>query len=956
MVANTQINNSKILIPLTPNSKAVNIKNYKEYFDSALKNENIKNIALSGNYGSGKSSILTTYFNDSNYKDKTLQISLANFEMIEKTHKTEIQKSVNTDELKNIEKNIINQILYQISENDIPLTNFKIKRELTFFQKIFLCFEVLLILSLIFPIDLIKGYNFMNFKFVLLSFFISSNLYSILKYLPIKKMSFKFQNIETEIHNQNDELFEKYADEIIYILEKSNKEILIIEDLDRFNQIDIFEKLRELNIKINNKLKDRKFVFIYAIKDDLFQDNKERTKFFDLIIPVLPFLNSANSYEKMKDELFVEYNIEDKLLYLLSFYIDDMRLLFNIHNEFVVYKNEITSENDTDNEKILSLIVLKNLFNTDFEKLKFRKGEIYKVFSSIEKYKQDIRTEINQYKEKLTMIEEDRRKIIAKTEEEFFILWYNERFASNYSTRQLISIIENDTTSFTYKDNGSNYSITYKELKNSSPYKENLDLILSEYHTSIKEKKLLTNISDLEKKLTGNLKDFILEEHVNSEMKILFRLIKFGYIDETYENYINYNYSNKNDFKFIKNVFTNNEALNYDLELEDFVKILNSFTEDDYHKEAILNFSLLDYFFINADIKKAHYLLITSISKGNNFIEQYYNLKFFESDIINTLIMNLEELKIKLDLTKLNKIDEQLILKNLHLDNEENFKVILLVNWNRYMTDKEHIYNVLSNSNISNNLKLYFIKNIKIKLDLEKFENIYYHDLIKYNKIRSSTTNIQSYFEYCNEEIDSTLSKFISENEILLESNFSNTFFKQLLNHPNIDNVSYEKIFKMNNSPKYTYEYIQDDIESDKLEILIKLNILEFSKPMIELLETRNINYISSNEKEIVQILLNNQNLHIKDLESILDSEDVDLEDRKNLFLSRIDKLNIDEVKNYLKVLSFKDSLVKIAYQEGLYFNRRLDQTEENITILEYLKNKDILTDIQFNNILRKSN
>lgn len=48
--------------------------------------------------------------------------------------------------------------------------------------------------------------------------------------------------------------FEKYADEIVYLLKKSGKEILVIEDLDRFKQLKIFEKLRELNIKVNDKL------------------------------------------------------------------------------------------------------------------------------------------------------------------------------------------------------------------------------------------------------------------------------------------------------------------------------------------------------------------------------------------------------------------------------------------------------------------------------------------------------------------------------------------------------------------------------------------------------------------------------------------------------------------------------------------------------------------------------
>ena len=57
---------------------------------------------------------------------------------------------------------------------------------------------------------------------------------------------------------------------------------------------EIFTKLRELNNLINgSKQINRKVVFLYAIKDDMFQD-KERTKFFDFIIPVIPVINSSN--------------------------------------------------------------------------------------------------------------------------------------------------------------------------------------------------------------------------------------------------------------------------------------------------------------------------------------------------------------------------------------------------------------------------------------------------------------------------------------------------------------------------------------------------------------------------------------------------------------------------------------------------------------------------------------
>lgn len=931
------------LIPLTPNTKANNIQNYKKYLDTALENKNIKNIALSGNYGSGKSSILATYFNNQKYHDKILQISLANFKITDET---------NQDDMKNIEKNIINQILYQISANEIPLTNFKIKRELTNPQKAFFCLEALLIISIIFPFNFIENQTFINFQYVLLSFCILTNLFYFLKYLPLKKMNLKFQNIETEIHNQNDELFEKYADEIIYLLEKSNKEILIIEDLDRFNQINIFEKLRELNIKVNNKLSEKRFVFIYAIRDDLFSQYKERTKFFDLIIPVLPYLNSTNSYEKMKNELFSEYNIEDQLLYLLSFYIDDMRLLFNIHNEFVVYKNEINvSKND--DEKILSLIVLKNLFNTDFEKLKFRDGKIYKVFASIEKFKDGVREKINSAKEELTLLEEEKSQQIAKTEEDFFILWYIEHSYSGYTIEQLKSFMITDNHSFTYQENNQRYTITYTELKASEPYRKNLELALSKHNNSIFEKKIKKDISDLENKLSGNLKDFLLEDDVEEDMKILYRLIKFGYVDETYENYINYNYSEKNDVDFIKNVFNDSHSLSYDLELKDFVKISNSFTKEDYHKEAILNYNLLDYFIKN-DARKSKFILQTSKNKDTNFIEYYYNYRLYQSiNNIDILIEYLKELNIKLDLTKLDKIDERLVLQNLHLNDEKNFATILQTIWKNYVKDEKKINSVLSNSEINPSLKLYFIKNIKLHLNLNSFDNVYYQDLMTHNKIIPSSQNIQVYFDYSHKKIDSILSNFINNNEFYFDTKLSNDFFNELVNQSNINDISYKKLLETYDSKKYTAEFLNDDLQSEKLEILVRLNLLEFSKKMVELLEKHNIDYISSNEEEIANILLDNDDLNIQNLKFILDSQNVILENKKKLFLSRIQKLSIDEVKHYLEKLLFSDALLKIANQEGMYFNRKIDQNKENITILEYLKNKNILTDAQFNSILR---
>ncbi|WP_225370228.1 YobI family P-loop NTPase [Methanobrevibacter arboriphilus] len=62
--------------------------------------------------------------------------------------------------------------------------------------------------------------------------------------------------------------------------EATGHNVVIIEDLDRFQETEIFTKLREINLLINNSNKiDRHVTFIYAIRDEMFTD-KDRTKFF----------------------------------------------------------------------------------------------------------------------------------------------------------------------------------------------------------------------------------------------------------------------------------------------------------------------------------------------------------------------------------------------------------------------------------------------------------------------------------------------------------------------------------------------------------------------------------------------------------------------------------------------------------------------------------------------------
>ena len=138
----------------------------------------------------------------------------------------------------------------------------------------------------------------------------------------------------TKVSQEDKESFlNKNLDEIMYFFEATQYNVVVIEDLDRSENPEVFIKLREINELINKSNQIGRTVnFVYAIKDDMFQ-NETRTKFFDLMIPIIPYLSRHNSYAKLKDKFSdflskidsAEKDRFERLLKVISKYVSDMR-------------------------------------------------------------------------------------------------------------------------------------------------------------------------------------------------------------------------------------------------------------------------------------------------------------------------------------------------------------------------------------------------------------------------------------------------------------------------------------------------------------------------------------------------------------------------------------------------------------------------------------------------------
>lgn len=352
---------------LTPTNNGDEDKKYSTAFEWALRNKNIKNIALTGAYGSGKSSILRT-FEKEHREYNYLNISLASFS--DNATKSENSEGQNIDRL--IELSILQQMFYHVKHKSIPDSRFKriksIRKKELVFRSIGLIIWILA-LFLFFKPKFIQNTSigemldascpivtYLSLIVVVIGIgIIIAKSIRVANNSKLNKLN--VQSGEIEISKEIDSsILNKHLDEILYFFEVTMYNVVIIEDLDRFNNTEIFTKLRELNILINSSRQiNRRVVFIYAIKDDMFHD-KNRTKFFDFIIPVIPVINTSNSGDmlhrmltkKIDEDIENERKLSTEFIDDVSLYVDDMRLLKNICNEYIVYKSKLNPQLNPD--------------------------------------------------------------------------------------------------------------------------------------------------------------------------------------------------------------------------------------------------------------------------------------------------------------------------------------------------------------------------------------------------------------------------------------------------------------------------------------------------------------------------------------------------------------------------------------------------------------------------------
>lgn len=417
MIADNNTWKQKALTPIVLKDTDDSFNTVKDLL-GAIANDEILNIAVTGPYGSGKSSVIKTFKERVNKDVKILDISLATLDADASLYAAENTTSAGDQEKdkqqpaitseqketlnRKIEFSILQQLVYRKTLEMLPFSRL---RKIRHFSKHTIQTMAMYVVGVVVLIAFALQLDFMQIPLfyetfgvpiaaqhvisivsiiLLLTMMYETVVYIIKNYGGIRLQKISVGGNEIDIHDDGS-IFNRYLDEILYFFQCTDYNVVIIEDLDRFNTTDIFLKLRELNHLINkSEMIGRTIKFVYAVKDDMFKDSS-RSKFFDYITTVIPVITTTNSKDMLKRALkeqghdgeVVDDDIRD-----IAFHIDDMRLLYNIVNEYHQYTQRLDKNGQhLEAKKMLAMMTVKNYHPHDFSELHNRKGRLYDILS-----------------------------------------------------------------------------------------------------------------------------------------------------------------------------------------------------------------------------------------------------------------------------------------------------------------------------------------------------------------------------------------------------------------------------------------------------------------------------------------------------------------------------------------------------------------------------------------------
>ena len=866
-------------------------KRHKEYIirlKNAIDKPNVFNIALTGSYGAGKSSILKTF--KTHYQEyHYVNVSLASF--VEARQPESNDKSNCKEEdcfEEQLEYSILQQLFYHVKAKNIPESRFGRIERTSYKHRILTVLKVLLfIVSCLFLFcqEMVTKYFLIPTAFLKTSlvFWISISVFLLgiivisfhlilcIKKISIKNLKLDNATIELE-EKKNVSIMNRYLDEIIYLFQEKKYDVVIFEDIDRFENTHIFTKLRELNLILNQSEEvGRRIVFLYALKDDIFANAEERTKFFDYIVPVIPFVNVSNSGDLFRRKIanlhIPEAEVRSSFITDISAFVNDMRVLTNVVNEFDLYRNLLDKK--LNKEKLLAMILYKNLYPTDFSLLHQNKGVVYETFMSAGILKDEIK--IDDWKrleeidleiqaiseESLRSIEELRAVIVGKILKllpglgwEIYCDDNKTDISSLFSEENIQHILKGKIYFRDSRYRSSFIQPKVDEIKSSlgesynySKRKELIQSIADDKIEYLREERkiFVDDISAMEKytlvdiaKLGRNI-----FEHVNTtkgqekKYEVLKYLLEKGYIDEKYFFYISIFQEGRLtpfDQEFLLSIKFN-APKEFDYKLQEIPSLIQNLSIVDYDHKGILNKDLLEFCLLHED-EYEYEIKCDAILKQMVVHEQYIDLlyKFMqEGDCVPTFIKRLVHIdknvwkSLDMDMKHTNK-DKDMVISTMfrYADINDIRTVNISYPFNTYINDNNNYSELFEDIEQASVQKLLYMLDLNVQsLKDDSNGTDTYSYIYKNNMYALTLDNIKVIFKHNElpvDNLDSAIYTSIEETELNELQGYVHkglpTFVENLIFAPSNTNESSDSIVSL----------MDEDIEVSDVIKLIKHN------------------------------------------------------------------------------------------------------------------------------------
>lgn len=417
------------LQPLTPKFIPEQHRTYSDELVSLLRDRKrrklVWNIALTGGYGSGKSSVLAAV--RSRLHRRVVEVSLSSLSDVG------VVSGEPGQDLNNyIQKEIVKQLLYRERPNRVPGSRFRRISRLPIWRTLLLSTAVATFASGLLwltgwgapfadptlqPEQRVGLFVVIGAAVALITFVVQALFHNRVR---VDKLGTGATSVSLA-SDATTSFFDEYLDEIVYFFEMTRRDVVIIEDLDRFEDPTIYASLRALNTVLNTsrQLRRRPVHFVYAVRDSIFEDLEvvqkavegethtagptaetekgvwqadrsrsdaptQRTKFFDLVLPIVPFITHRNARDLLTDILReIDGAIPADVVRVVARHVTDMRLLRNMANEYRVFHKRVIEPGTLSGltpRGLFGMVAYKNTHLNDFEQIRVGESSLDRLY------------------------------------------------------------------------------------------------------------------------------------------------------------------------------------------------------------------------------------------------------------------------------------------------------------------------------------------------------------------------------------------------------------------------------------------------------------------------------------------------------------------------------------------------------------------------------------------------